>query len=88
MKTKSTRFKQSPRAFRAITGISVEKFNELSKELLPLYEKSEIKRLSKSKRQRKIGGGRKKRTFIRRPTDDAFDVLPIICIARVFRHII
>lgn len=64
MKTKSLRFKQRPRTFRAMTGLSIEKFNELSKELLPLYEKAELKRLSKSKRQRKVGGGRKKELLL------------------------
>jgi transposase len=64
MQTKSKRFQSRPRTFRAITGLSIEKYNELYKELLPLYEKSELKRLSKSKRQRKIGGGRKKELLL------------------------
>jgi hypothetical protein len=64
MQTKSKRFQSRPRTFRAMTGLSIEKYNELYKELLPLYEKSELKRLSKSKRQRKIGGGRKKELLL------------------------
>jgi len=64
MQTKTQRFKKSPRTFRAITGLSIEKFNQLYIELLPLYEKAETKRLSKSKRQRKQGGGRKKELLL------------------------
>jgi len=64
MKTKSTIFQQRPRTFRSLTGLSIEKYNELLKELLPLYEKSERTRLSNSKRQRKIGGGRKKELLL------------------------
>ena len=64
MQTKTRRFQRRPRTFRAMTGLSIEKFNELYKELFPLYEKSELKRLSKSKRQRKIGGERKKELLL------------------------
>lgn len=60
MRTKTERFQRRPLTFRAMTGLSIEKYNELLNALLPLYEKSELKRLSNSKRQRKIGGGRKK----------------------------
>ena len=60
MRTKTKRFKARKRTFRSITGLSIEKFNELYKELLPLYEESEKKRLKKPKRQRQPGGGRKK----------------------------
>jgi len=48
MQTKSKRFQRRPRTFRAMTGLSKEKYNELYKKLLPLYEKSELKRLSNS----------------------------------------
>jgi len=64
MKTKTRRFKQRPKTFRAMTGLSIEKFNSLYKALVPLYEKSELQRLSNSKRQRKIGGGRKKELLL------------------------
>ena len=64
METKTRRLKHRVRTFRAITGLSVEKFNELYKKLLPLYEKSESKRLRKPKRQRKTGGGRKKELLL------------------------
>jgi len=64
MQTKTTRFQRRPRTFRAMTGLSKEKYTELYKELVPLYEKSELKRLSNSKRQRKIGGGRKKELLL------------------------
>jgi len=64
MRTKSQRFQRRPRTFRAMTGLSIEKFNELSNELLPLYEKAELKRLKKPKRERKVGGGRKKELLL------------------------
>jgi len=64
MQTKTERFKKRPRSFRAITGLSVEKFNELYSKLVPLYEKAEIKRLSNSNRKRKQGGGRKKELLL------------------------
>ncbi len=64
MQTKTKRFKKRPRTFRAITGLSVEKFNELYSKLVPLYAKAEIKRLSNSNRKRKQGGGRKKELLL------------------------
>ena len=45
MLSKSVRFKKGPRTFRVMTGLSIEKYNELYNELVPLYEKSESKRL-------------------------------------------
>lgn len=64
MPTLTQRFQRRPITFRSLTGLSIEKYRELYKELLPLYEKSELKRLSKSKRQRKKGGGRKKELLL------------------------
>lgn len=64
MRTKTERFQRRPRTFRAMTGLSIEKYNELLNALLPHYEKFELKRLSNSKRQRKIGGGRKKELLL------------------------
>ena len=60
MCSKSLRFKSRPRTFRTLTGLTVSKFNSLLEELIPLYEVSELERLSKRKRERNIGGGRKK----------------------------
>jgi len=60
MGSKSKRFQRRPRTFRAMTGLSIEKF----KELLPLYEKTELKRLNKPKRERRVGGGRKKELLL------------------------
>jgi hypothetical protein len=64
MQSKTLRFKKRPRTFRSITGLSVEKYNQLYNELAPLYEKAEVKRLRKTKRQRKEGGGRKKELLL------------------------
>lgn len=64
MQTKTRRFQRRPRTFRAMTGLSKEKYTELLSNLLPPYEKSELNRLSSSKRQRKVGGGRKKELLL------------------------
>lgn len=64
MQTKTARFKKRPRTFRAITGLSVEKFNQLYRKMVPIYEKAETKRLKKTKRSRKQGGGRKKELLL------------------------
>ena len=59
-KSRTSQLKRQPKVFRSLTGISVEKFDKLNKELLPIYSKSELKRLSSKKRKRNLGGGRKK----------------------------
>jgi len=46
METKTKRFQSRPRTFRSLTGLSKEKYNYLLEELLPLYEKSEEKRMN------------------------------------------
>ncbi|MEK7202969.1 MAG: transposase family protein [Patescibacteria group bacterium] len=51
--------KQSPKVFRTLTGISPEKFDEIYKQLIPLYEKYEVKRLNRPNRQRAISVGGK-----------------------------
>ena len=47
-----------PRIFRALTGLDISEFDDLIDDLLPRWEKSERKRLSRRNRQRDIGGGR------------------------------
>ena len=64
MKSKLKVLKKSPYTFRSLTGLSVEKYNELYNSLLPHYKKSELKRLSKTNRQRSQGGGRKKELLL------------------------
>jgi len=51
--------KKRPNTFRKLTGLTVEKFEELLKTITPLYNKSEEKRLYKSNRQRAQGAGRR-----------------------------
>jgi len=60
MQSKLKILKKRPRMFRSLTGLSVEKYNELYQSLVPLYKKAELKRLTKTNRQRSQGGGRKK----------------------------
>jgi len=49
---------KKPSIFVRFTGLSIAEFRELAKELKPLWEISEVKRLSRPNRKRKIGGGR------------------------------
>jgi len=60
MKTsKSSVLKKRSGTFRRLTGLTVEKFDELLQNLTLLYNESEEKRLYKSNRQRAEGAGRK-----------------------------
>lgn len=51
--------RRHPKTFLRLTGLTVEKFDRLLEQLLPIFEKAEKKRLSRPHRQRAIGGGRK-----------------------------
>jgi hypothetical protein len=44
--------------FRSYTGLSVEQFDDIFKEIESKYPKHEIKRLSSIKRERAVGAGR------------------------------
>lgn len=60
MKTsKSSVLKKRTNTFKRLTGLTVEKFDELLQNLTPLYNEAEKKRLYKSNRQRAEGAGRK-----------------------------
>jgi len=62
MKTsKSSVLKKRPSTFRRLTGLTVEKFDELLQNLTLLYNEAEEKRLYKPNRQRAKGAGRKQR---------------------------
>lgn len=59
---KTNRFKvlkKRPNTFRILTGLTIEKFQELLQTLTPLYNEAEERRLYKSNRQRAQGAGRK-----------------------------
>lgn len=56
---KSTLLKRHPETFRKLTGLTIEKFEELLHDLAPLYDKAEAKLLYRLNRQRAHGGGRK-----------------------------
>lgn len=49
---------KKPFIFIRFTGLSIAEFQELAKELKPLWQVAEVARLSRPNRQRKIGGGR------------------------------
>ena len=55
--SKISKLKQSPLIFRRLTGVSIEKFDEVYRQLEPSYEKYNQKRLSHPNRKRPIGGG-------------------------------
>ncbi|MFZ6016809.1 MAG: transposase family protein [Nitrospirota bacterium] len=50
---------KKPTKFYRFTGLEVGEFLVLKEEIEPLWQKAEIKRLSRPNRQRAIGGGRK-----------------------------
>jgi len=54
-----TRLRRNPFLFRKLTGITPEKFDALVRELEQRFDERRKKRLTKKKRQRKIGAGRK-----------------------------
>lgn len=55
--TKVKRLKEKPQTFRRLTGLSIEKYNEIFRELEGLYLDFNLKCLGRKNRQRKIGGG-------------------------------
>lgn len=57
---KINKLKTKPTTFRRVTGIYVEKFDELLKKLSKGWKVSIKKRLNKNNRKRAIGGGRKR----------------------------
>jgi len=46
-----------PSVFKSLTGLHLREFDDLVADVLPLYHAAEIRRLSRSGRQRAIGGG-------------------------------
>jgi len=52
---------QKPLTFHRLTGLSPEKFQELSTKVEPLFRQAEFKRLNRPDRKRKIGGGTKRK---------------------------
>lgn len=56
---KYARVVKDPKMFKSITGISIKQFNLLYSNIEKQYVKEESKRLTKRKRYRKVGAGRK-----------------------------
>jgi CRP-like cAMP-binding protein len=50
--------RQKPQVFKNLTGISVSEFDKLYREVTSVWTEGEQKRLTRSNRQRAIGGGR------------------------------
>lgn len=57
--SKTTILKKQPTMFRKLTGLTIDKFEELFHDISPLYNEAEAQRLYKQNRQRAEGGGRK-----------------------------
>jgi hypothetical protein len=51
--------RQKPEEFRSLTGLSVEEFDQLYREVKQVYQDAEERRLARSNRIRKRGAGRK-----------------------------
>ena len=56
---KYSRVARDPKMFKSVTGISIKQFNHLYSDIEKQYANEESKRLTKRKRRRKIGAGRK-----------------------------
>jgi hypothetical protein len=54
-----TNLSRNPRVFKSLTGVTVDEFQHLLAELVPLWAEAEEKRLDRPDRQRAIGGGRR-----------------------------
>ena len=50
---------QKPKVFQRLTGLTPEKFTELSKQLTPIWNRAEYQRKKRKDRKRKIGAGNK-----------------------------
>ncbi len=53
----SLRLSRNPKAFERLTGLQVATFSQLLKDIEPLWEAAEHKRLSRRERKRAIGAG-------------------------------
>ena len=53
------RLSQQPEIFKNLTGVTIAEFNELERQTYPIWQQHERERLSRSNRQRAIGGVRK-----------------------------
>lgn len=51
------RLREVPSAFRAMTGMSVDEFTALARDIVPSVASAEATRRSRRKRQRAVGGG-------------------------------
>lgn len=56
---KLSALRKHPKSFLRLTGLTVEKFDSLLEQLLPIFEQAERKRLSRPDRKRAIGAGPK-----------------------------
>ena len=52
------RLSKKPSLFKSFTGLSIQQFNGVYKEIKSKYKKYEIKRLSSKRRERNVGAGR------------------------------
>lgn len=53
-----------PKTFHRLTGLTPDQFNRLASRIEPLFRASEVKRLSRPDRQRKLGAGPKRKLTV------------------------
>jgi hypothetical protein len=81
-----TRLSKRPSLFRSFTGLEISEFNEIYTEIESRYNEHERKRLSRTKRERKVGAGRPFKLKIReRKILDAFSLLQTVHYIQAFR---
>jgi hypothetical protein len=82
-----TRLSKRPLLFRSFTGLEISEFNEIYTEIESRYNEHERKRLSRTKRERKVGAGRpfKLKEVRERKILDAFSLLQTVHYIHAFR---
>ena len=80
------RLSKKPLLFRSFTGLEISEFNEIYTEIESRYSEHERERLSRMKRERKIGAGRPFKLKVReRKILDAFSLLQTVHYIHTFR---
>ena len=69
------RLSKRPLLFRSLTGLEISEFNEIYTEIESRYNEHERKRLSRTKRERKVGFWQTIQTKSQRKILDAFSLL-------------
>jgi hypothetical protein len=79
------RLSKKPLLFRSFTGLEISEFNAIYAEIESTYNEHERKRLSRRKRERKVGAGRPFKLKVKRKVLDTFSVLQTVHYIYTFR---